>query len=110
MEVLGIDPITRLVIPRGGRVRPWWLCCSTDSSASSASPAGYAFSVFLQGREPWRPSSRESRWLTGLPEVALSMVKAALFGMLAGLVACYRGLSVRGGPKGVGEAVNETVV
>ncbi|WP_407820045.1 ABC transporter permease, partial [Staphylococcus aureus] len=43
-------------------------------------------------------------------EVALSMVKAALFGMLAGLVACYRGLSVRGGPKGVGEAVNETVV
>ena len=38
------------------------------------------------------------------------MVKAALFGMLAGLVACYRGLSVRGGPKGVGEAVNETVV
>ncbi len=48
--------------------------------------------------------------LTGLPEVALSMVKAALFGMLAGLVACYRGLSVRGGPKGVGEAVNETVV
>lgn len=27
-----------------------------------------------------------------------------------GLVGCYRGLIVRGGPKGVGNAVNETVV
>jgi phospholipid/cholesterol/gamma-HCH transport system permease protein len=28
----------------------------------------------------------------------------------AGLVGCYRGLTVKGGPKGVGNAVNETVV
>ena len=28
----------------------------------------------------------------------------------AGLVGCYRGLTVKGGPKGVGEAVNETVI
>ncbi len=27
-----------------------------------------------------------------------------------GLVGCYRGLTVKGGPKGVGNAVNETVV
>ncbi len=33
-----------------------------------------------------------------------------MFGLLAGLIACYRGLSVTGGPKSVGEAVNETVV
>ena len=33
-----------------------------------------------------------------------------MFGMLAGLVACYKGLYVRGGPKEVGSAVNETVV
>ena len=30
--------------------------------------------------------------------------------MVAGLVGCYRGLTVQGGPKGVGNAVNETVV
>ena len=28
----------------------------------------------------------------------------------AGLVGCYRGLTTKGGPKGVGVAVNETLV
>jgi phospholipid/cholesterol/gamma-HCH transport system permease protein len=48
--------------------------------------------------------------ITGLPEVVVSVVKAATFGLIAGLVGCYRGLTVRGGPKGVGIAVNETLV
>ena len=30
--------------------------------------------------------------------------------LLAGLVACFMGLNVKGGPKGVGDAVNQTVV
>ena len=30
--------------------------------------------------------------------------------MAAGLIACYKGISVGGGPQGVGNAVNETVV
>ena len=38
------------------------------------------------------------------------MVKAATFGLIAGLVGCYRGLTVSGGSKGLGTAVNETVV
>jgi phospholipid/cholesterol/gamma-HCH transport system permease protein len=33
-----------------------------------------------------------------------------LFGMVAALIACYKGLAVDGGPQGVGNAVNETVV
>ena len=40
----------------------------------------------------------------------ISEFKAAVFGLLAGLVACYLGLTVKGGPKGVGDAVNQTVV
>jgi phospholipid/cholesterol/gamma-HCH transport system permease protein len=39
-----------------------------------------------------------------------SLIKAALFGLAAGLIACYKGISVGGGPAGVGNAVNETVV
>ncbi len=30
--------------------------------------------------------------------------------MAAALIACYKGMSVGGGPQGVGNAVNETVV
>jgi len=40
----------------------------------------------------------------------MAEIKALLFGVMAGLVGCYRGLTVKGGPKGVGVAVNETVV
>ena len=47
--------------------------------------------------------------LTGLPS-GHRLVKAALFGLAAGLIACYKGISVGGGPAGVGNAVNETVV
>jgi phospholipid/cholesterol/gamma-HCH transport system permease protein len=32
------------------------------------------------------------------------------FGITAGVVASYRGLNPSGGPKGVGDAVNESVV
>jgi phospholipid/cholesterol/gamma-HCH transport system permease protein len=48
--------------------------------------------------------------LVGLPEVATATVKSALFGMAAALIACYKGIAVGGGPQGVGNAVNETVV
>ena len=40
----------------------------------------------------------------------VSLIKATLFGMTAGLIACYMGTTVSGGPAGVGNAVNETVV
>lgn len=46
-----------------------------------------------------------------MPELIISCVKAALFGLIAGIVACYRGLTISGGgAKAVGNAVNETVV
>jgi len=45
-----------------------------------------------------------------LPDLWISEIKAALFGFLAGVVACYRGLNPPPGPKGVGDAVNQSVV
>ena len=37
-------------------------------------------------------------------------VKALVFGLIAAIVASYKGLNAGGGPKGVGDAVNESVV
>ena len=48
--------------------------------------------------------------IVGPVDVVIALVKAALFGLSAGLIACYKGISVGGGPAGVGNAVNETVV
>jgi phospholipid/cholesterol/gamma-HCH transport system permease protein len=40
----------------------------------------------------------------------MALVKAAVFGFIAGVVACWKGLTCKGGPKGVGDAVNQAVV
>ena len=38
------------------------------------------------------------------------MAKALIFGLIAAIVASYKGMNAGGGPKGVGDAVNESVV
>jgi phospholipid/cholesterol/gamma-HCH transport system permease protein len=39
-----------------------------------------------------------------------ALIKALVFGILAAMVACYKGINAKGGPKGVGDAVNQAVV
>jgi phospholipid/cholesterol/gamma-HCH transport system permease protein len=108
MRVLGIDPIQRLVLPRvlAATLVAFLLNCLV---AVVGLIGGFCFSVFVQDVTPGAFVAGMTL-VTGLPEVIISIVKAALFGLCAGLIACYKGLTVRGGPKGVGDAVNETVV
>jgi phospholipid/cholesterol/gamma-HCH transport system permease protein len=91
MEVLGINPVQRLVTPR--MLSSGLVALLLNSLVVIIGIlGGYTFSVFIQDVNP-------------------SCVKAALFGLIAGLVACYRGLTISGGgAKAVGNAVNETVV
>jgi phospholipid/cholesterol/gamma-HCH transport system permease protein len=39
-----------------------------------------------------------------------SVLKDAIFGAIIAIVACYKGMTARGGAEGVGRAVNEAVV
>jgi phospholipid/cholesterol/gamma-HCH transport system permease protein len=70
---------------------------------------GFFFSVFYQNVSPGAFVGSLT-FITGISKVIVAWIKAALFGMAAGLIACYKGISVGGGPAGVGNAVNETVV
>jgi phospholipid/cholesterol/gamma-HCH transport system permease protein len=109
LEVLGINPIQRLVTPR---VLASGLVALLLNSlvVIIGILGGYVFSVFIQDVNPGAFAAGITL-LTGVPEVVISCVKAMLFGFIAGLVACYRGLTVGGGgAKAVGNAVNETVV
>jgi len=109
MEVLGINPVQRLVTPR--MLASGLVALLLNSLVVTIGiVGGYVFSVFVQDVNPGAFAAGITL-LTGVPEVIISCVKAALFGLIAGLVACYRGLTVsRGGAKAVGNAVNETVV
>ncbi|GCE41509.1 Conserved hypothetical integral membrane protein YrbE A Subgroup [Rhodococcus wratislaviensis] len=108
MKVLGIDPIQRLVVPRvlGSMLVALLL---NGLVITIGIVGGFVFSVGFQNVTPGAYVSSLT-FVTGLPEVIISEVKACLFGLIAGLVACHRGLTVKGGPKSVGDAVNETVV
>ena len=43
-------------------------------------------------------------------DIVAGTVKSVLFGMLVGLIACYKGLAVRGGAAGVGNSTTGSVV
>jgi len=108
MEVLGIDPIHRMVVPRViGATLVATLLNSLVITVGLV--GGYLFGVYLQNVSGGAYLATLTT-LTGLPEVVIATVKAAVFGLIAGLVGCYRGLTVGGGAKGLGIAVNETVV
>jgi phospholipid/cholesterol/gamma-HCH transport system permease protein len=48
--------------------------------------------------------------LTNYIDLWSSVIKVVLFGLLIGVIASYKGLTVGGGTEGVGRAVNESVV
>jgi phospholipid/cholesterol/gamma-HCH transport system permease protein len=108
MEVLGIDPIYRLVAPRV-------LAATVVGTLFNGTVitiglvGGFVFGVHIQNVSGGAYLATLTL-VTGLPEVIIATIKAAVFGLIAGLVGCYRGLTTKGGPKGVGIAVNETLV
>jgi phospholipid/cholesterol/gamma-HCH transport system permease protein len=108
MEVLGINPLHRLVVPRV-------LACGIVGALLNGLVSvvgiagGYVFNVMLQGGTPGAYLASFSG-LAQLPDLWQAEIKAVVFGVTAGLVAAYKGLNAEGGPKGVGDAVNQTVV
>jgi phospholipid/cholesterol/gamma-HCH transport system permease protein len=108
LEVLGIDPIYRLVVPRV--IAATLVATLLNGLVITVGlVGGYVFGVYLQNVSGGGYLATLTT-ITGLPEVLIATVKAATFGLIAGLVGCYRGLTVGGGSKGLGTAVNETVV
>jgi phospholipid/cholesterol/gamma-HCH transport system permease protein len=108
LEVLGIDPIHRLVVPRV--IASTFVAVLLNGAVITVGlVGGFIFGVYLQNVSAGAYVSTLTL-ITGLPEVVISIVKAGSFGLIAGLVGCYRGLTVAGGAKGVGTAVNETLV
>jgi phospholipid/cholesterol/gamma-HCH transport system permease protein len=108
MEVLAVSPIQRLIVPRvlaamvvatllNGLVSVVGVC------------GGYFFNVVMQGGTPGAYLASFNA-LAQLPDLWISEIKAVIFGFVAGIVAAYRGLNPSSGPKGVGDAVNQTVV
>jgi phospholipid/cholesterol/gamma-HCH transport system permease protein len=108
LEVMGVDPIRMLVVPRvvAAAIATVLL---TGIVIVGGLAGGFAYAVLLRG-------SNAGAYLQGfstlaqLSDLVLAMVKAFVFGIIAALVASWKGLTAEGGPTGVGFAVNRSVV
>jgi phospholipid/cholesterol/gamma-HCH transport system permease protein len=108
MEVLGIDPLQRLVVPRV--LASMLVAVLLNGLVSVVGVAGgYFFNVVLQHGTPGAYLASFTA-LAQLPDLWVGELKALIFGAIAALVAAYKGLTAGGGPKGVGDAVNQSVV
>ncbi|MEV4731862.1 ABC transporter permease [Saccharopolyspora sp. NPDC049426] len=108
LEVLGVDPIRTLVLPRilavtfmtglldlvalaFGVVGGWIAAVPILGATNGAYYASFFANATVH--DLWG-----------------SVLKTTLFGLIIGVVCCYKGIKAEGGPIGVGKAVNQAVV
>ncbi|WP_067829192.1 MlaE family ABC transporter permease [Nocardia inohanensis] len=108
MRVMGIDPVQRLVVPRIAAMLVVAPLINILIMATGIT-AGYLMSVAQLDVTPG--SYWESFGAFATPvDVWVSLVKAAIFGLLVVVIGCQRGLEARGGPRGVADGVNAAVI
>jgi len=108
MEVMAVNPLQRLVLPR--LLASTLVAILLDGVVSVAGIGGGWFFGTHVTHVTSSDFFASFGQLAQLADLGIALVKAAIFGFLAGMVACYKGLSCKGGPKGVGDAVNQAVV
>jgi phospholipid/cholesterol/gamma-HCH transport system permease protein len=108
MEVMGVNPLHRLVLPR--LVAATLVAILLDGVVSVAGILGGLW--FGTHAIHITTSSFFATFgeLSQLADLGIAMLKAGIFGFIAAMVACYKGLYCKSGPKGVGDAVNQAVV
>jgi phospholipid/cholesterol/gamma-HCH transport system permease protein len=108
LEALGISPVQRLVVPRVlAATSVAVLLCGIVAFVGVIT--GFIFNVTAQGGTPGSYISSFAAFAQPA-DLVLAELKSALFGILVSLIACYKGLTAQGGPKGVADAVNASVV
>jgi phospholipid/cholesterol/gamma-HCH transport system permease protein len=107
LRVLAVDPVKNLVVPR----------------VIALSAAAMLFNVFallagmlglvvvvLQNGGTLGPVLSTFYSNANPLELQAAMLKTLIYGVVIAIVCCYKGMTVSGGPEGVGRAVNQAVV
>jgi len=108
IEAMGIGPLRFLAAPRMLALFFLMPCLSTVSNiaaivASSLVSRAYFHIAFVYFVDLVRDALLIRDIITGV-------LKSFIFGLLIGAIACYRGLTVKGGAAGVGTATTSSVV
>jgi phospholipid/cholesterol/gamma-HCH transport system permease protein len=108
LEVMSVNPIHRLVTPR------LWAASTVGVLLVSlvivaGIAGGFFFNVVIQDVSPGA-YFQGAFLLLQIQDLGASMLKAWLYGFIAAMVSCYKGMNCSRSPVGVGMAVKEAVV
>ncbi len=108
IEAMGIGPLRFLVAPRVLAVFLLLPCLSVISNL--AAMLGGAVVCSLQFEISFRYFAQLVLQDLIVRDIVAGVLKSLLFGLIIGLISCYKGLTVSGGAAGVGEATTSSVV
>jgi phospholipid/cholesterol/gamma-HCH transport system permease protein len=107
LQVLGVDPIKNLVVPRFLALMV--ITAMFTAFGILAGLLGGMLATITFGA-PLGPFFATLLTNATTTELWGSVLKTTLFGAIVAIVACYKGMTVSGGAEGVGRAVNQSVV
>jgi phospholipid/cholesterol/gamma-HCH transport system permease protein len=108
IEAMGIGPLRFLVAPRMLALFFLMPCLSTVSNISAVFATSLISKAYFSIAFPYFVDLVRDALL--IRDLITGVFKSFLFGLLIAAIACYRGLSVKGGAAGVGTATTSSVV
>jgi phospholipid/cholesterol/gamma-HCH transport system permease protein len=108
IEAMGIGPLRFLVAPRMLALLFLMPCLSTISNISAIFATSLISKAYFSIAFPYFLDLVRDALL--IRDIVTGVFKSVLFGLLIAGIACYRGLSVKGGAAGVGTATTSSVV
>jgi phospholipid/cholesterol/gamma-HCH transport system permease protein len=108
IEAMGIGPLRFLVAPRMLALFFLMPCLSTISNISAIFASSLISKAYFSIAFPYFLDLVRDSLL--IRDLITGVFKSLMFGLLIAAIACYRGLSVKGGAAGVGTATTSSVV
>ena len=108
IEAMGIGPLRFLVAPRMLALFFLMPCLSTISNISAIFATSLICKAYFSIAFPYFVDLVRDSLL--IRDLVTGVFKSFLFGLLIAAIACYRGLTVKGGAAGVGNATTSSVV
>jgi phospholipid/cholesterol/gamma-HCH transport system permease protein len=108
IEAMGIGPLRFLVAPRMLALVLLMPCLSTVSNLAAIFASSLVCKAFFSIAFPYFFDLVKDSLL--IRDILTGILKSFLFGLLIAAIACYRGLTVKGGAAGVGTSTTSSVV
>lgn len=109
MEVMAVDPVRRVLVPRfWGGVIAMPILAAVFSMVGII--GGWVVGVLLIGIDPGAFWSQMQSGVDVFKDVANGVIKSLIFGIAVTLIALYEGWNARATPEGVAKATTRTVV